>query len=242
MKPRILILSSCAVIMLMTLMPIRNVAAQNLLANGDFSKGSVSQPADWTSQSWIDLPTTTFLWIPPSNGDPGKVEIANEKLNDARWVQSTTLGPGLYYAGAEISTEGIPPQSWAGALVSIGDQGVASMDVKGNSDWSQRGVFFTVDRPDTRVNVKLRIAGFKNFAVGRASFRNAVLYKMDSAPKGAMVLDLGADTRLWAGSPWTLVPIWVLLFVALIVGWRMTGGAPLIGDGSPDPPKDSRFV
>ena len=69
-----------------------------------------------------DLPTTAFTWIPPASGDPGQLEISNDKLNDARWMQSTTLEPGLYYAGAEISTQGVPPQSWAGALVSVGDQ------------------------------------------------------------------------------------------------------------------------
>ncbi len=223
-------------IAIITLLSVGEVAAQNLLVNGDFAKGSDNQPADWTSQSWIDLPTTTFAWIPPSNGDPGKIEIANDKLNDSRWVQAITLNPGLYYAGAEISTEGVPPQSWAGALVSIGDQGVASMDVKGTRDWSQRGVFFIVNRPNTKVEVKLRIAGFKNFAVGRAYFRNAVLYKMDSAPKGTLVLDLDADTRLWAGNPWTLAPIWLLLLVTLIVGWRMVGGASPIADESRDRP------
>lgn len=242
MKPYSLVCVCVVAIAIVTMISVGEVAAQNLLVNGDFSKGTDNQPTGWTSQSWIDLPTTTFAWIAPSNGDPGKIEIANDKLNDSRWVQSTTLSPGLYYAGAEISTEGVPPQSWAGALVSIGDQGVASMDVKGNRDWNQRGVFFTVNRPNTRVDVKLRIAGFKNFAVGRAYFRNAVLYKMDSAPKGAMVLDLDADTRLWAGNPWTLVPIWLLLIVGLIIGWRMVGGTPTIAAESPDRPKDSRSV
>ncbi len=236
------ILVYLTLILVITLVFVQGATAQNLLINGDFSKGTDNQPAGWMSQSWIDLPTTSFTWMPPSDGDPGKLEIANDKLNDSRWVQSTTLGPGLYYAGADISTEGVPQQSWAGALVSVGDQGVASMDVKGNSDWSQRGVFFTVTRPHTRVDIKLRIAGFKNFAVGRAYFRNAVLYKMDSAPKGALVLDLDADTRLWAGSPWTLVPIWVLLLVALMVGWRMVGDGAVIADKSPDRPKDSRSV
>src|SRR5262249_19238761 len=146
--------------------------AQNLLVNSDFSAGSDNQPKAWRSESWIDLPTTQFTWTPPSSGEPGQVEISNQKLNDARWFQSVILEPGLYYAGAEIMTQGIPQSSWAGALVSVGDQGVSSLDVKGNSTWTNRGLYFTVRQPHTQADVKLRIAGFKNFATGAAFFRN----------------------------------------------------------------------
>jgi hypothetical protein len=108
-----------------------------------------------------------------------------------------------------------------GSLISIGDQGVASLDVKGNSNWSKREVFFVVSRQHTKVDVKLHLAGFLNFAVGQAFFRNAVLFKIDRAPKGALVLDLDANQRLSAGSRWTLVPIWLLLVAAILIGWRM---------------------
>jgi hypothetical protein len=222
-KPNTPRLLCFALIMLSVLLSIPAEAAQNLLINSDFSEGSDNHPTGWTSESWLDLPGTTFTWISPFSGEPGELEISNDKLNDSRWVQSATLSPGLYSASAEIFTQGVPPQSWAGALVSVGDQSVASMDVKGNSNWTQREVFFTVSRPHTKVDVKLRLAGFKNFAVGQAFFRNAVLVKMDRAPEGAMVLDLDADNRLWAGNPWTLVPIFLLLGVALVVGWRLLG-------------------
>ena len=224
-----------SVVFLLLLMGLLAAAAeaQNLLVNGDFSAGSDNQPKAWRSEAWIDIPTTRFTWLPPSSGEPGEIEISNAKLNDSRWIQRVTLEPGLYYAGAEIMTQGIPLSSWAGALVSIGDQGVASLDVKGNTNWSNRGLFFTVSRPHTEADIKLRIAGFKNFAAGQAFFRNAVLYKMDSAPNGALVLDLDADHRLWAGSPWTLLPVWLFLVAALVIGWRMLGAAgPIIANES----------
>jgi hypothetical protein len=236
----ILLLAYLAAIVLGPMLWVQRVSAQNLLVNGDFSQGSENQPGSWSSQAWIDLPTTTFAWIAPSSGESGQLQINNDKLNDSRWTQSVILDPGLYYAGAEISTQGVPPQSWAGALVSVGDQSVASMDVKGDSNWGERGVFFKVDRAHTKVDVKLRLAGFKNFATGQASFRNAVLYKLDSAPRGAMVLDLDADTRLWAGNPWTLLPVWTLLLLALLAGWRLLGVSPIIADESQGPQAGSR--
>jgi hypothetical protein len=203
------------------LLPLRVNAADNLLANGDFSQGTDNRATGWSTESWLDRETTTFTWIPPFSAAPGEVEISNDDLNDARWIQSTTLSPGLYSASVEIFTNGVPPQSWAGALISIGDQGVASLDVKGNSSWRKREVFFLVTREHTKVEVKLRLGGFLNFALGQAYFRNASLLKLDRAPEGALVLDLDANQRLWAGSRWTLLPIWLLLVAGLLVGWRM---------------------
>jgi hypothetical protein len=196
-------------------------AAENLLVNGDFAEGTGNQPADWRSETWISLDTTTFTWIPPFGGTPGEVEISNDKLNDARWVQSATLSPGLYAASAEIFTHGVPEQSWAGAFISLGDQAVASLDVKGNSNWITRDVFFRVTREHTRVDVKLRLGGLLNFALGQAFFRNASLLKIDHAPQDALILDLDADRRLWAGNPWSLLPLWLLPAAAFFIGWRM---------------------
>jgi hypothetical protein len=212
---------SFIIITLIILLSVPAGAAQNLLTNGDFSEGSGNQPAAWKTEAWMDLDSTAFTWIPPFGNDPGEVEISNAKLNDSRWIQSRTLNPGLYYAGVQIFTSAVPLQSWAGALISIGDQGISSIDVKGSTNWTERGVFFRVSRPNTNVEVKLRLAGFKNFAVGQAFFRNAVLYKIDSAPKGAMILELDADQRLWTGRSWTLIPIFVLLGAAVFLGWRM---------------------
>lgn len=196
-------------------------AVENLLVNGDFSQGSNNRPVGWRTESWIDRDTTAFSWIPPYGDQSGEVEISNRKLNDTRWVQSTMLSPGLYIASVEIFTYRIPPDSWAGAFISIGDQMVASLDVKGNSNWTTREVFFKVTRDRARADVKLRLAGFLNFAVGQAFFRNAVLQKIDRAPEGAMVLDLDANPRPWHGNPWTLLPLWLLVAATFAIGWRM---------------------
>jgi hypothetical protein len=215
-------LACCVAAVLSVLVAASVCAAQNLLVNGDFSDGSGNQPTAWRTEAWIPRETTTFSWIPPFGGIPGEVEISNLQLNDARWVQSTTLSPGLYCASVEILTTGVPPQTWAGGLISIGDQGVASLDVKGNTTWNRREVFF-VTHERTKIEVKLRLGGFLNFAVGQAFFRNAILDRIDHAPEGALVLDLDADKRLWAGSHWTLVPLWLLLVTALLIGWHTLG-------------------
>jgi len=211
------------IVAIVTLLSTPVGAEENLLVNGDFSQGSDSRPSGWRTESWIARDTTTFSWIPPYGDQPGEIEISNGKLNDARWVQSITLSPGLYVASAEIFTYRVPPDSWAGAFISIGDQMVASLDVKGDSNWTTREVFFQVTRDHTRADVKLRLAGFLNFAVGQAFFRNAVLQKIDRSPEGAMVLDLDANQRPWQGNSWTLLPLWLLLIATFAIGWRMLG-------------------
>jgi dolichyl-phosphate-mannose-protein mannosyltransferase len=221
MKSHRLLPACFAILLICACFSSRAEADQNLLINGDFSQGTDTHATGWRTESWLDRDTTTFTWIPPFGAEPGEVEISNDQLNDSRWVQSTILSPGLYYASADIFTHAVPVSSWAGALISIGDQSVASLDVKGNSNWQTRGVYFRVSRPHTQADVKLRIAGFENFAIGQAYFRNASLVKLDRAPPDAMVLDLDANTRLWQGHPWTLIPIWLLLGAAFVLSWRM---------------------
>jgi hypothetical protein len=201
----------------------RFAVAQNLIVNGDFSQGSGEQPAQWKSESWIQRDSTVFIWIPPFGSDPGELGITSSKLNDARWQQSILVPPGLYNVGADILAQEIPQESWAGAFVSIGDQGVASLDVKGNSRWVRREIFFKISRDKTRIGVKLRLGGLTNFATGRAFFRNATLTKIDSTPNGALILDVDASERLWAGSHWTLLLIFVPLVLVMLWGWRLLG-------------------
>jgi hypothetical protein len=198
-------------------------AAQNLLVNGDFSQGSGEQPGHWKAESWIRRDSTEFIWIPPFGSDPGELGIASSKLNDARWKQSIVLPPGLYNAGVDIITRGIPQESWAGAFMSIGDQGVASMDVKGNSMRVRREIFFKTSRDKTKIEVKLRLGGLTNFATGQSFFRNATLTKIDSAPSGALILDVDAKECFFSGRHSTLRLILVPLLLVMLLACRLLG-------------------
>jgi hypothetical protein len=97
------------------------------------------------------------------------------------------------------------------------------MDVKGNSMWVRREIFFKTSRDKTKIEVKLRLGGLTNFATGRTFFRNATLTKIDSAPSGALILDVDANERLWAGSQWTLLLIFGPLVLVMLWAWRLLG-------------------
>ena len=85
-------------------------AKDNLLENGDFSRGSGNSVDEWRNDAWIlTAGTTDYRWIRPKNGQPGEIVVATHLDNDARWVQQLSLGPGWYYISAEVRTVGVLP-------------------------------------------------------------------------------------------------------------------------------------
>jgi len=61
-----------------------DLAAAQLIKNGDFSQGSGGTPAEWRIDRWDTKPDVTeFLWKGPSGSEPGQAGIRNSKPNDA---------------------------------------------------------------------------------------------------------------------------------------------------------------
>jgi len=196
--------------------------AQNLLRNGDFSEGAANQPSYWYSQDWIDLPTTTFKWIPPSGGEPGMAVIENEVENAASWNQRVRLDPGWYYVGAEVrsSCEGETRLLW-GALVTLADLGIVSDDLKPSEDWQDLAFYVEVGSGGAQVQVGLRLACFAGFRKGRAQFRGASVIKVDSPPPRAKQFHLDESRSHYGGARWSLLLLSALLMIAAAVGWTI---------------------
>ena len=55
--------------------------------------------------------------------------VNNLQPNDARWLQTLTLGPGWYYVGAEARTEAVPANA-TGASVSLDEDSINSPDLR----------------------------------------------------------------------------------------------------------------
>lgn len=205
--------------------------AQNVLANSDFSEVSGNALAIWRTESWLSIPTTSFGWIPPSATHPGEVEIANLELNDARWTQSLLLDPGTYLVSTQVHAQGISTS--VGAFISLGDEGVASDDVNGTGGWHRVGFFLQVpDRP-MRVEVKLRLGGFQNFAKGQAFFRDARVTRIDSVPSGAALFNLEQIRAPWRGRFWTVIATFAALVISACCGWLMSAETTSNADAEP---------
>lgn len=217
----------CAIVMGVVLTPARPHAAENLLKNGDFSKGSGDAPDHWRTGGWIQTPETTiFAWL-HKPGAPGTLMVDNRLSNDARWVQSLSLGPGWYHMSVDIRADPVSP-FLIGANISILEDSIMSADVRGTTDWRRVGFYLKVGKNGADVNLALRVGFFLNLTKGRAFFRNASVVKVAAPPPGAVhVYDLDAIRERTQpkpiGKPWTLVAVFIALSIAAAIGWRLFG-------------------
>jgi hypothetical protein len=181
----------------------------NLLSNGDFAKGSGQAPDNWRTGGWNESPAfTSYDWLHAVGSEPELV-VTNLQPNDARWLQTLSLGPGWYYIGAEARTEGVPLNA-SGASVSLDEDSVNSPDLHGATDWQRLSLYLKVGAHGADIDVALRLGGFGSLNTGRAFFRKARVVKLDALPANAApVFDLSAVRRSAVappiGKPWTLV-------------------------------------
>jgi hypothetical protein len=203
----------------------------NLLSNADFAHGSGKSPDDWRTGGWNESPAvTSYDWLHSAGSEPELV-VNNLQANDARWLQTLTLGPGWYYVGAEARTEQVPPNA-AGASVSLDEDGINSPDLHGAADWHSLGLYLKVGAHGAEVDVALRLGGFGSLNTGRAFFRNARVVKLDALPANAgPIFDLSAVRRSLVappvGKPWTLAAAFVLLAILAVIGWKLYGADEL---------------
>ena len=215
-------------------------AGRNLLSNGDFSHGSGKSPDNWRTGGWKEEPSvTSYDWLHSSGSEPELI-VNNLQANDARWLQTLSLGPGWYYIGAEARTEDVPSNA-AGASVSLDEDSINSPDLHGIGDWQRLGFYLKVGPHGADIDVALRLGGFGSLNTGRAFFRKASVVKIEALPIGAsLVFDLSAIRRTLAappvGKPWTLPAAFVLLAILGIVGWNIYGAAELAPAKSQPPP------
>ncbi len=198
------------------------VIAQNLLRNGDFSEGGGNQPSYWYADDWIDLPTTTFKWIPPSGGEPGMAVIENQTNNAANWSQSVRLDPGWYYVGAEIkaSCEG-ESRVLYGAFVTLKDLGAATDPLKPSEDWQDAAFYLEVGSGGAQVQVRLRLVCFRDYPKGRAWFRSASVVKVNSPPHDARQFHLSGSRNHFGGKRWSLLLLAASLAIGALAGWAI---------------------
>jgi hypothetical protein len=223
----------------------------NLLSNGDFATGSGKSPDNWRTGGWNESPAfTSYDWLHAAGSEPELV-VTNLQPNDARWLQSLSLGPGWYYIGAEVRTEGIPP-STAGASVSLDEDSVNSPDLRDSADWQRLSLYLKVGAHGADIDVALRLGGFGSLNTGRAFFRKARVVKIDALPANAApVFDLVAVRRSSiappVGKPWTLVAVFMLLALTAVIGWTIYGAddpapstAPIKTELPPSLPRSER--
>jgi len=218
----------CAAFLFVAMTPRHARAANNLLQNGNFAKGSEDQPDEWRTEAWINKPDAFIChWHAPQNGAPGELEVDNLQANDGRWMQPLSLSPGWYQLSADIRTENVGTKE-DGASISIMEDGIMSPEIRGTAGWQRVSLYLKVGGKGADVDVALRIGGFASLNTGRAFFRNATLVAIDAPPPNAApTFDLMSIRQEAApvplGSHWSMVLTFAVLISIACLGWRMFG-------------------
>jgi dolichyl-phosphate-mannose-protein mannosyltransferase len=217
-----------AVFVFIAITPRHVCAANNLLQNGNFAKGSEDQPDEWRTEAWINKPDAFVChWHPPQNGAPGELEVNNLQANDGRWMQPLSLGPGWYQLSADIRTENVGAKE-DGASISIMEDGIMSAEIRGTTGWQRVSLYLKVSGKGADVDVALRVGGFASLNTGRAFFRNATLIAVDAPPPNAApTFDLASIRKEAApvplGKNWSMVVTFALLIAIACLGWFLYG-------------------
>ncbi len=217
----------CATLAAAIFAPRRAVAAQNLLLNGDFAKGSEDQPDLWRTEAWINKPDAFLAHWHSYSDKPNELEVDNLQANDARWMQSLTVAPGWYELSVDVRTENVGTKE-TGATISVMEDGIMSADVRGTTDWQRVTLYLKVGGHGADIDVALRVGGFSSLNTGRAFFKNATLVQIAPPPPNATpTFDLLAIRKQAApvpiGSPISLALMFAALAGFAWAGWRIFG-------------------
>ncbi len=210
-------------------------AEDNILLNGDVSKGAGESPDHWRGDGWKEGPEfTTFRWK-HAQGKPGELEISNLKPNDARWVQTLHLGPGWYRFSADIRTENVA-EDHTGAALSVLEDGIISRDLHGTNDWQTVEFYLKIGEKGADIPLACRLGGYAGLNTGKASCRDL---------RGARIAEPPADARykydldvIRGGGPpppaasdnstqVTVLALLAMVLLAVLVGWRRFGNKAL---------------
>ncbi|MGH7915826.1 MAG: hypothetical protein ACREQE_00035 [Candidatus Binataceae bacterium] len=215
--------------------------SQNLLANGDLSRGSGDAPDEWRHDGWILSPsTTTFTWIAPSNGQSGELAIINHRENDARWVQSLSLRPGWYYFSAEARSQDVFGVK-TGANISVLEDGIVSNSLIGTSGWRRVAFYLLIGKGGADIDVALRVGGFASVARGEGAFRDPRVVRIAGPPPPGtpFVYNLTAVRRAEGSGPigslWTLVVTFLAFVLLAVIGWWLYGTSMPVAGAAREP-------
>jgi len=216
---RLSVLSAFVLLALIS-MPRRGWSADNLFKNPDLALGSGNQPDDWRTEAWVSDPSAvTYRWV------PGEVTVVATKENDARYMQTLSLGPGWYHLTVEIRTENVGNDK-TGATISVMEDGISSKDIKNTTDWTPVELYLKVGSKGADVDVALRVGGYGSLNTGTAHFRKASAVKIDAPPEKAdHTYDLeqirGQSAHVPVGSPISLFVTFALLAIVVRWSWKM---------------------
>src|SRR6185295_5277673 len=187
MTSRRLVFSPPAAAFLLVLFSSATLRAENLVVNGDLSRGSGNTPTEWRTDRWdTSSGATEFTWKAPSGGAPGQVGIKNVKPNDARFVQDLKVQEQTWYhIQGKIRTTNVGDAA-IGAYLSLMEGFQNTSDVKGTqADWQTVEMWVKTEKWQDRLQLALRLGGYSSLNTGEASFSEISAEPVSGPPPNA---------------------------------------------------------
>ncbi|MBN2440415.1 MAG: phospholipid carrier-dependent glycosyltransferase [Spirochaetales bacterium] len=199
---------------------------ENLVLNGDFETLYMDLPIHWTKEAWQPQETVTKYYTESDNPHQGKyyVTIENLQNNDARLVQEVIVKPFTYYRlSCWVKVQGTNTNR-LGANLSVmhPDLLETSRDLKDtNGKWEYLEYNVRTGAKQDKMRVAIRLGGFGNDNVGKASFDDFRLEEItDTAGIVAtdIIKDDGIETQASKGFNSSLIFIAALIFILVCIG------------------------
>ena len=172
------------------LMPLQSVHAENLLENADFSElDDENLPVFWYTDAYVqDTAYTSFEITDADSAHPHAAVIHNFGKNDARFVQSVEVEPNsLYLLSGDIRADEV--EGGHGANLSV--EGVYQFSEKlydTEGQWKHIEYYGETGPEQDYITVYARLGGYSGESTGKAWFSNLSLTKVDEIP-GDLIAD-----------------------------------------------------
>ncbi len=198
----------------------------NLVLNGDLTKGTGSAPEHWTTGVW-DAGSVRFRWNHPE-GNQAEVEISNDKPNDADWKQTIYLGPGWYHFTASLRAENVPQNSAGLYLASEGS--IVSPALHGTTGWETVGLYLKIGLiglPGAEVTLGCRLGGSGGLITGTGFCRDFRVARVTAPPAAVgpqydlAVMRGASPNASRVANPITLTLIAALAAIAIVFRRRV---------------------
>jgi hypothetical protein len=164
-----------------------DLAAAQLIKNGDFSQGSGGTPGRVADRSVGHQAGRHRVPLEgPSGSEPGQAGIRTPSPTTARYVQDLHVKEETWYhIAGKIRTENIG-QAAIGAYLSLMEGFQNSQDIKGSEkEWQPVELWVKTEKWQDRLQLALRVGGYSSLNTGEAWFSEITVEAVSGPPPNA---------------------------------------------------------
>jgi dolichyl-phosphate-mannose-protein mannosyltransferase len=180
---------------LLLMFNLQVLASNNLSSNSGFEKFASGMPSDWSSDLYSSTDNSTKFYIDPLNPHSGKycVTIESKTANDAKLTQKIKVkSNAIYKLSCYVKAENINKDKLGANISVIGINDTSTNLYNTQGKWEYIEIYGKTDKDQTSLNVSLRLGGYGNLNIGKASFDDFSVEEIQSPPTNVKVVNFFA--------------------------------------------------